>query len=246
MACDEVLLAEVARTGQPVLRFYQWQRPTLSLGYFQTFADRAQHPTSQNADMVRRLSGGGAIVHDSELTYSLFLPTSHALAAETQQLYNAVHLAVIDGIDALLSSAEAPFRGSLCPQSSKSPEHEPPFLCFQRRSPGDILLRDTGQPLTSELPKIVGSAQRRRNRVVLQHGSVLLSRSPLAPELPGIAEIAGVEISAESLQCELQPRFASALSLELVPNNALAEKLRTSIVALEREKYANPQWTERR
>ena len=83
MAADEALLHTVSNTETPVLRFYQWQSPTLSLGYFQSYADRNQHAASLEADVVRRLSGGGAILHDQELTYSLVLPGSNPLASDT-------------------------------------------------------------------------------------------------------------------------------------------------------------------
>jgi len=76
MAVDEVLLGAVAKSGTSALRFYQWKSPTLSLGYFQSYSERSKHPTSLAADALRRLSGGGAILHDRELTYSLILPAS--------------------------------------------------------------------------------------------------------------------------------------------------------------------------
>src|SRR4051794_38396264 len=69
MAADEVLLEHVGVTDRPALRFYAWDRPTLSLGYFQPFADRPP-----GLPVVRRPTGGGAIVHDHELTYALALP----------------------------------------------------------------------------------------------------------------------------------------------------------------------------
>ena len=74
MAVDEVLLEAAAADGQCTLRFYRWEEPTLSLGYFQTYADRWQHEPSRDAAVVRRTSGGGAILHDAELTYSFAVP----------------------------------------------------------------------------------------------------------------------------------------------------------------------------
>src|SRR5438445_617792 len=69
MAVDEALLEDAARSGRPTLRFYGWAEPTLSLGYFQPYAQRASHPPSSRCAVVRRPTGGGAILHDAELTY---------------------------------------------------------------------------------------------------------------------------------------------------------------------------------
>src|SRR5262249_35711609 len=66
VADDEALLESAAATGRPALRFYTWDPPTLSLGYFQPFADRLP-----GLPVVRRMTGGGAIVHHHELTYAL-------------------------------------------------------------------------------------------------------------------------------------------------------------------------------
>ena len=95
MAVDEALLMDAVENGNATLRFYQWSEPTLSLGYFQRYADREQHAASRNCAVVRRQTGGGAILHDRELTYSLVLPPGHPLAAMRRSLYDAVHQAFI-------------------------------------------------------------------------------------------------------------------------------------------------------
>ena len=94
MAVDEALLESAAERGVPTLRFYQWSEPTLSLGYFQHHADRLAHPDSRACPLVRRATGGGAIVHDVELTYSLALPGTHSFARESFALYGRVHQAI--------------------------------------------------------------------------------------------------------------------------------------------------------
>ena len=79
MALDEALLAPET---PPTLRFYQWEQATLSLGYFQPFEEmRSLPPELRAMPVVRRLTGGGAIVHERELTYSLVLPKGHRLLA---------------------------------------------------------------------------------------------------------------------------------------------------------------------
>ena len=94
MAVDETLLEWAAECGGCAWRFYQWSEPTLSLGYFQAFdAEKSCVPFSA---IVRRLTGGGAILHDRELTYSLVVPAGHALAARRETLYDAVHRSLIE------------------------------------------------------------------------------------------------------------------------------------------------------
>ena len=96
MAVDEALLKSANDSGQVTLRFYQWAAPTLSLGYFQKSADRALHRTSLGCEMVRRSSGGGAIVHDRELTYSLSLPGTNRWSSKQNDLYGSVHEAIVN------------------------------------------------------------------------------------------------------------------------------------------------------
>src|SRR5438046_652255 len=91
MGIDEMLMERAAEQGIGTLRFYEWSPATLSLGYFQNAADRAAHVASREAVLVRRSSGGGAILHDRELTYSISLPTAHPLAADPETLYRLVH-----------------------------------------------------------------------------------------------------------------------------------------------------------
>ena len=94
MGVDESLLQH-AGGDQAVLRFYDWALPTLSLGYFQDYADRLQHPASAAAPCVRRASGGGAILHHHELTYSLVVPHTVWPAARNVDLYRVVHDALV-------------------------------------------------------------------------------------------------------------------------------------------------------
>src|SRR5947207_926902 len=75
MAADEVML-ESAGQGIASLRFYEWSLPSLSLGYFQSAEMRLHDPALAGLEWVRRLTGGGALVHDHELTYALALPAS--------------------------------------------------------------------------------------------------------------------------------------------------------------------------
>src|ERR1700742_281709 len=145
MAVDEALLLDAVENGSATLRFYQRSEPTLSLGYFQAYADRNQHAASRNCAVVRRQSGGGAILHDRGLTYSLVLPPGHPLGRNAPQLYDSVHKAFIAPLTRL-----EPRDGEHSPLGCRGDASEPttnePFLCFQRQSPGDVVLIQAENP----------------------------------------------------------------------------------------------------
>ena len=172
MAVDEALLESALERGISTLRWYRWSEPTVSLGYFQDSQAAGRDERLVGLSAVRRLSGGGAILHHHEWTYTLAVPADHPLAEVPGALYDGVHERIL----AVLGrrGIEARLRGD-----SHRAEAEP-FLCFARGDARDIVL---------DGHKIVGSAQRRRRSAILQHGSILLGRSRHAPEFPGIVDL---------------------------------------------------------
>jgi lipoyl(octanoyl) transferase len=230
MAVDEALLESAAAGGGCTLRFYGWAEPTLSLGYFQDYAGRTTHRASQNCALVRRQTGGGAILHDRELTYSLAINAEHPLAEDALRLYRTVHQTLIETLQ------EFQIRARLCAGTAPSTGVKQPFLCFQRRTSGDILLGEA---------KICGSAQRRRRGAVLQHGSLLWAGSPQAPELPGIEELTGNQVNQADFTIAWRLRLVEALGLEFDRRGlTLAEKVLVRSLAV--EKYDCAQWNRRR
>jgi lipoate-protein ligase A len=230
MAVDEVLLESAAEAGQATLRFYQWSEPTLSLGYFQSFHERRKHIPSRDCALVRRQTGGGAILHDREWTYSLTLPLAHPLATDATRLYEAVHAA----LKATLAHWQIDV--NVLEASSRLAPHEQPFLCFERRAQGDVLCGTV---------KICGSAQRRRRGAILQHGSLLLARSPHAPELPGLREITGQKLEHEPVIERWTAEIAPRLGLQLAAGQLSGLEL-DAVRTLALEKYSGFTWTERR
>jgi lipoate-protein ligase A len=244
MAVDETLLEAAADDGQCTLRFYQWAEPTLSLGYFQACADRAGHEASRHSAVVRRASGGGAIMHDIDVTYSLAVPDRHPLAAGRLHTYRIVHNALIEvlaalGIQASLFGCDA--AGCGCGNASSPTPLPPamrrePFLCFQRRAAGDVLVKGE---------KVAGSAQRRCRGAVLQHGSVLLARSAAAPELDGLKELTDKTFLVEEfIQAWLQ-RLSASLAIRW-RKGGLSDAQRRRVTQLVAEKYGSPAWTNAR
>ena len=230
MAVDEWLMEWSAATGGCGWRVYAWQEPTLSLGYFQAHEDRRGHAASLDCPAVRRLSGGGAIVHDAELTYSFVVRRGHPLALRRRVLYEAVHTTLIEvlsrhGIAACLYGG-----------SRRTTAGGQPFLCFQRRAPGDVLVGRT---------KLAGSAQRRSAGAVLQHGSVLLARSPAAPELPGLKELTKRPLRASQLTETWLEALCGRLGLAR-QDRPLSPSERGRVAELVDAKYATEAWTLRR
>jgi lipoyl(octanoyl) transferase len=236
MALDQAMLEAAARDGSAYLRFYGWTVPTLSLGYFQRIAEVRSVPRWEGRPIVRRPTGGGAIWHHHELTYAIAIPPDSALVRPNTALYRAVHGAIAE----VLSERGIPARrrgepGTLLPPPSAR-QADRPLLCFTGRDPEDIVCGDH---------KLVGSAQRRRGGAVLQHGSVLLARSPVVPELLGVCDVAEFSVSAEGWEESIRPRLITALDLEPMATR-MPDRLRARALELWRSIYRDPGWTESR
>lgn len=238
MAVDESLWMEAATKHEATLRFYRWSEPTLSLGYFQSVCERETHPASRNCPAVRRQSGGGAILHDQEWTYSLVLPAGSPLSVDAMILYRSVHDALIAAL------AEQGFAAAMCGPTAR-PVTEP-FLCFQRRARGDVVIAPpsvmSGQPGNA---KIAGSAQRRRNGALLQHGSLILRTSPAAPEIIGLCDLVNRKLDEERLLKSWQGGIAQSIGLSLQISEITAEEA-NSARQLAETKYNSSSWTAKR
>jgi lipoyl(octanoyl) transferase len=254
MAVDEALLTAAVDGGPATLRLYQWHEPTLSLGYFQRYEDRHQHTASRDCAIVRRQSGGGVILHDRELTYSLTLPPSHPLTHDATALYNAIHNAFIAILSPKLSNSNSrDWQLALHQGDCRVAPSEEPFLCFQRRACGDLLLVPThatsAEPTaTNSAPtayKIMGSAQRRHRGAILQHGSLLIAQSLAAPELPGWQELTGTPLPLDELIASVVRQLFGLLDCDLTPGE-LPASIRDMARRIDQEKYSSRSWTARR
>jgi lipoyl(octanoyl) transferase len=172
MAVDEALLETAIADRVATLRWYQWSEPTVSLGYFQKSAELAGDEVLSLLPAVRRLTGGGAILHDDELTYSVALPANQKLFERPEQLYDIVHESIVGSL------REMGFSVSLRGETLKRVDE--PLLCF---------LRQDSHDLTLDGNKVLGSAQRRRRGAILQHGSLIRRASRQAMHLPGLMDL---------------------------------------------------------
>lgn len=226
MAVDEALLEAAVEGAGTVLRWYQWESATLSLGYFQSADEYTASPAWSQLPVVRRLSGGGAILHHHELTYSCALPASEPLTNDPYQIYLTMHNAVIEvlrplGFDVRLRAARF---GKDGPAEA--------FLCFSRGDEMDVVLGEF---------KVLGSAQRRRRGAVLQHGSLVLSKSDFTPQFPGLFDLAPA-VDEHSLLSQLATATAQALGG--IHNTApLSESILERARQLHDEKYIKLDWS---
>jgi len=229
MAADEAMLLGVG-FGQspPTLRLYQWDPPTISLGYFQPYAQyEALEPPARDLPVVRRLTGGGAILHDRELTYSLTLPVGHALLESgPNRLYELAHDALIACLDLLGLHA---WRG--CPTDGSTAARGP-FFCFARRHRLDVLVGDD---------KLAGSAQRRTRHGLLQHGSIILERRYFQQSAAAVGEAtrAGIAELADGFAAA----FAATAGVTIEPGSWTPEERGVTEELV--SKYAGSEWTRR-
>jgi lipoyl(octanoyl) transferase len=249
MAVDEMLLEGVSRGRiPPTLRFYQWAPPCLSLGYFQSFsAVDVDACRRARVEIVRRPTGGRAILHHRELTYSIALPLT-VLEPESGvlQSYYRLSLGLTDGLRRL--GVET----SLAPSSPlREAAHGP--ACFDEPSDHEILL--SGR-------KLVGSAQVRRNGSLLQHGSVLfqpqvnellacLRMEPADRERQRAAMATGVagldqagRFTPRAVAEALAAGLGGAFGVALEPGS-LSRREKAEAAELERDRYRTAAWTER-
>ncbi|MBI2168173.1 MAG: lipoate--protein ligase family protein [Actinobacteria bacterium] len=157
MGADLALLDAVEGGGPMQLRLYRWQRPALSLGRFQP-EDQVDLDACRtlDVDVVRRPTGGQALLHGSDLTYAIALARPGGREGSVDAVYGSIARGLIAGLARVGVSAEvARHRGPAGP------------ACFSSERGSDLRARGR---------KLVGSAQVRRGGAVLQHGSVLLDR----------------------------------------------------------------------
>lgn len=252
MAVDEALLEHVGAGGSlPTIRLYAWDPACLSLGHAQPFADVDTVRLQERGwDVVRRLTGGRAILHTDELTYSV---TGRAgepvMAGGVLESYNRLSQALLLALKNLSISVEIQERKT-GGQAAPNP------VCFEVPSSYEITVGGK---------KLIGSAQARKQEAVLQHGSL-----PLTGDLTRICQALAFKNEAlrqhasnrllacattvesalgETISWETAARaFAGAFEAQLgicLEPGELSDSESRRAEELVREKYAHPSWTER-
>ncbi len=225
MALDDALME--CATGAVTLRVYGWEPSALSLGYFQPYGEFEEfegvHP------IVRRVTGGGAIFHANELTYSLTcLLWSGSQFASISGTYELIH-----GIFRRIL-AEMGIVGQSPGNAAPASDVEDSGYCFYRSAEMDVLVDNR---------KLIGSAQRRRGDRFLMHGSMVLGKNPLTPGAACLTEnLSEVSRLYGEISLQLRGLLEEALDLTLYDSEPTEVELQLAR-RLVGEKFAHPDWT---
>ena len=238
MALDEALMRSSERTGNAWFRLYGWDAPTLSLGRNQRARGHYDLESAKRLGVaiVRRPTGGRALLHHREITYSVAMPARSAGAAAAA--YAFINEVLLDGLERLGVSATR----------ATGTAHAPPGLrpCFDAPSAHEIVLGER---------KLVGSAQWRRGDTLLQHGSILvrddqaliqqIMREPL-DETPAAASL-GDALGRDPTLAEASEPLRAALEARIgATPDAFEPGLIASDVTELEHAYASDTWTWRR
>lgn len=250
MAVDEAMLLAHARgLTPPTLRFFRWQPPCVSLGYFQSADDVDWEECARRGyDVVRRPTGGRAILHDEELTYSVVIADKEIVGGSSVLAsYAALSQGLILGLRAL--GIEAHLEGGRRKTEGGNPSSFTSGAnCFAAAARCDVM---TGGK------KIVGSAQMRREGVILQHGAVPLRLNAEAWQavLPGTPDLrwsatdvnkeAPQNVQYDDLARALRQGFEAALGVTLQPAE-LTNWENFKAQELVKAKYGASEWTRRK
>ncbi len=253
MAVDEAMLESVGNgRSLPTLRLYAWQPPCLSIGYAQPSADIDQDKIKQLGwQWVRRPTGGRAILHTDELTYSVIAPiTEPRVAGSVLESYQRLSTALLAALNLLSISATAH------PLNAQAYSSGNAAVCFEVPSNYEIVV---------DGKKLIGSAQARRKQGVLQHGTLPLTGDltritrvlaypdeqachdaaiRLLAHATTVETVLGHPLSWETAAQAFIAGFQSTLDLELV-EGTLSEQEQHRSERLVEEKHAHPSWLER-
>jgi lipoyl(octanoyl) transferase len=264
MAIDEAILEAVGQGDSlPTLRLYAWEPACISLGYAQSISDvDFNQLTNSGWDIVRRLTGGRAILHIDELTYAVITPHSEIrLAGSILESYSRLSMALLRALHMLDITARANHTTSMNQDNVDNPN-----IQGDKKTVGAVCFEvPSAYEITAMHKKLIGSAQARRKEGILQHGSLPLhgdltritqvlkffdqkSREEAAERLlqraTTVESVLGKRIAWETVAASFSKAFQEVLNLNLIdlPLTGL-EKTRAD--ELVHEKYTRHSWTER-
>ncbi|HNX73780.1 MAG TPA: biotin/lipoate A/B protein ligase family protein [Spirochaetales bacterium] len=236
MGLDMAILDAVA-SGQslPTLRFYEWSPPAISLGYFQSVEEEINLEAckANGVDVVRRITGGGAVFHDAEVTYSIGIPEDHPLAAASIiESYRILCQGIIDGLRVLGIEAQfAPINDIVVGNKkiSGNAQTRRKHCIFQH---GTVLLAVNPELMFSllKVPK-----EKSRGKMI----------EDIKAGVTSIEALKGQALRIETVQDALQQGFASALGLEYVDYNIRTQEMK-SAKEYAANQFGNSEWTYRR
>lgn len=259
MAVDEAIL-QLHAEGKvpPTVRFYTWNPATLSIGYFQKALKEInlEEVHKHGLGFVRRPTGGRAVLHDKELTYSVIVSEQHPkMPSSVTEAYKIISMGLLHGFQNLGLKAEMV---SLASEEEKEKYSSPgSSACFDSPSWYELVV---------EGKKVAGSAQTRQKGVILQHGSILLDMDvellfsllnfssdrlklrmmeSFRQKAVTINEVSSRPISLQEAIDAFGRGFASGLDVELVPGE-LTQEEQALAKELAQTRYGTEEWNLRR
>lgn len=255
MALDEALL-DWHSEGliPPVIRFYEWNPATLSIGYFQTVEKEIDIEAVKRLGLgfVRRPTGGRGVLHEHELTYSVIVTESYpSMPATVTEAYRVISEGLLLGFQNL--GLNAYFSVPNTDEQKENLKNPKSAVCFDAPSWYELVV---------EGKKVAGSAQTRQKGVILQHGAILLDldedkliqtfkfaseevrekvRKGLSQKAVSINKIISKPVTMEECKTAFKKGFADALEIELVEYN-LTQEQKNYVKQLEVTRYANDKW----
>lgn len=255
MALDEALL-DWHSEGliPPVIRFYEWNPPTLSIGYFQSVEKEIDLDAVKRLGLgfVRRPTGGRGVLHEHELTYSVIVTENYPdMPATVTEAYRVISEGLLLGFQNL--GLDAYF---------SVPDSEEKRLDLKKPKSAVCFDTPSWYELVVEGKKVAGSAQTRQKGVILQHGAILVDldedkliqtfkfssdelrarvKASLSKKAVAINRIRENPVSMDDCKKAFKQGFADALNIELV-EYTLSEEQEKYVKELELKKYANDDW----
>lgn len=255
MALDEALL-DWHSEGliPPVIRFYEWNPATLSIGYFQSVEKEIDMEAVRRLGLgfVRRPTGGRGVLHEHELTYSVIVSEDYPdMPATVTEAYRVISEGLLKGFQSL--GLEAYFSIPNTPDKLQALKNPKTAVCFDTPSWYELVV---------EGKKVAGSAQTRQKGVILQHGAILLDlddeklvqtfkfstdearekvKKSINQKAVAINKLLQKPIPIDICKVAFRDGFSEALNVELVPFS-LNEKQIEYVKTLEKQRYANDEW----
>ena len=251
MALDEALQISIGQHQEkPVLRLFSWEPPCVSLGYAQPIADiDLDALVSSGYGIVRRPTGGRAVLHIDELTYSIIAPDDEPrVKGSIIESYRRLASALLHALHLLGVDARADNQYALPQDAMKNAP-----VCFEVPSNYEIVVGEK---------KIIGSAQARRHRAVLQHGSLPLYgditrivnvmsfedeerrekvRSRLHEHAVNVSSVLNRDIEWQTAAEAFTKAFSQTLNIHFIASQPTTEELRQAEI-LQKEKYGTKTW----
>ena len=255
MAIDEAILSRQAASPQPTLRFYDWSRPAFSFGYFQQISREvdAVACAARGVELVRRMTGGGTVIHGWDVTYAVVMPHGGILPKSISASYDAISGCLINGFKKIgfpTSQIEALAQHSA--NQERRAGTDLANICLTNPAKYDVML---------DGKKIAGVSQRRNQIGVMHQGYIALDMPPaevlaLASRqsgfdryLKGMSAFINtgecVQINRRHIEDAVAAGFEEQLGVQLIEGE-LSDRELESADFLVKTKYATDEWNFRR